>query len=165
MTRLTVFEATCCGVPQYLKRATGRQCVRCSRELAGVHVPVTRIAVKLFERRFVVRIQTGAKVTTLRPERRNPHRIGDVLDMRHWRGVAYRSPQVRIMGAVVIDYTPCTLFHDGYQIDGVRVAMTADLQRFAREDGFNSWAELQDWFTLRYVLPFQGWLTRWRPLR
>ena len=35
------------------------------------------------------------------------------------------------------------------------------LNRFAKQDGFDSWEEMRDWFKRRYGLPFEGVLITW----
>lgn len=39
----------------------------------------------------------------------------------------------------------------------------ADLERFANDDGFETWQDLVDFFHDHYALPFNGYLHRWLP--
>ena len=120
--------------------------------------------VKMISEEFVAPVLAGTKLVTIRPERHRPHQIGDVLDLRVWTGKAYRSRQRHVCFVEVIDYAQILLRTEGFELDRVFTPRPADLAKLAVEDGFADWNAMIEWFARRYVLPFSGFMTRWRPL-
>lgn len=121
-----------------------------------------KLTVKMVSREFVPQIRRGTKRSTIRPERKVPHQIGDVLDLRCWEGRPYWSKQKHVAYAEVIAYHPITIHREGFEIDGVFTPRPQDLERLAKLDGFRSWSALVAWFSKRYDLPFRGFFTEWR---
>jgi hypothetical protein len=122
------------------------------------------VSVKMISAQFVAKVRAGTKRQTVRPARKYPHKVGDVLDLREWSGRPYRSKQLAIIMARCTDYFSIRIFEDGYRVDGITTHRPQDLLAMARADGFESWAEMADWFAARYGLPFDGYVTAWRPL-
>lgn len=121
-----------------------------------------KVAVKMISREFVDKVVRGTKRMTIRPARKVPHQIGDVLDLRCWEGRPYWSGQIHLGLARVIAYYPITIRAEGFAMDGVFTPRPKDLQRLAKTDGFTSWAALLNWFGPLYSLPFDGFVTEWK---
>lgn len=123
------------------------------------------MTVLMFQKQFVTAVLSGRKRQTIRPKRKRPLRIGEVLSLRHWYDKAYRSPQVEF--ATV----KCTgTFDIEIRSPGIRIGLASRLKTdaawlddFARGDGFESWLEMREFFESRfgYGLPFQGVLIQW----
>jgi hypothetical protein len=112
----------------------------------------------LFQKRFIPPLLAGTKRQTIRPRRKRPIQIGERLSLRHWEDVAYRSPQVEVLTVEVIGVLPIKVFSDGIQINGGPVENgQTELDAFAHNDGFPSWAEMLAYFRFGgYGLPFEG---------
>jgi hypothetical protein len=113
----------------------------------------------MFRPRFVEPILAGTKTQTIRPNRKRPIAPGTKLSLRRWAGKAYRSPQVVIREVECIATFP--------------IEVRADLDVFARGDGFPSWDAMLQHFRSApqasrgnqvgsaYGLPFTGTLIQW----
>lgn len=112
----------------------------------------------LFQKRFVAPLLAGTKRQTIRPHRKRPIRIGDRLSLRHWGDTAYRSPQVEILAVEVIGVLPIEVYPSGIRVGGGELqSQKEELDAFARNDGFPSWAEMLCYFQFGgYGLPFEG---------
>lgn len=124
-----------------------------------------KVSVKMVSMEFVGKVRRGAKRMTIRPARKVPHEIGDILDLRHWSGRPYRSKQVHIGFARVIAYYPIMIRREGFEMDSVFSPRPKDLERLAKLDGFASWTAMIRWFEARYDLPLHGFVTEWKPIR
>ena len=121
----------------------------------------------MFHKRFVAPIQAGAKKQTIRPPRKRPIKVGDELSLRYWEGQGYRSPQIAILDTKCSGAFTIAVHKTGVLIGSGRgwIERPAELDEFARGDGFADWAEMQQWFSGEgrkdYVLPFMGVLIQW----
>lgn len=106
----------------------------------------------LFKNRFVERIAAGTKCQTIRPTRKREIKVGDMLDLRHWSGAPYRSPQIKICTAVCADVRPIS-------IDAL--LDEDELDQLARADGFDNSDAFLSFFADTHGLPFKGTLIRW----
>jgi len=124
------------------------------------------MAVLMFKPRFVRLVRSGVKQQTIRPVRKRPIEAGDALALRYWSGLPYRSPQVTIC------YATCTAVWD-IEIRGVDAGLSTcivngdELTPFqrstlARDDGFDDWAGMWDWFKANHGLPFKGVVISWK---
>lgn len=129
--------------------------------------------VRMVKHRFVELVRSRRKRHTIRPVPKRVPRVGDLLALREWSGRPYRSPQLHVLDTVIIDVGVVRIQTDG-------VAMTApngsllraagaqglwldgvDADRFARDDGFQDWSEMRDWFEREHALPFDGIIIYW----
>lgn len=128
----------------------------------------TMKVVVMFQRRFVDAIQKGVKTQTIRLFRKGRAiQPGDILSLRVWKGKARRSKQ-RIIREAVCLRTWKIGIGDGYVVIGEtqRIAgsanfQSANLNPFARRDGFRDWEEMREWFEKIHGLPFSGVLIEW----
>ncbi len=102
------------------------------------------------------------KFNTIRPRRVRPIKVGDKLYL--WERM--RSPARRKLGeAVCIDVRPITLCADRDIVCEGFHAIYGNHPwagvRFARSEGFESLAELFEFFEKAHGLPFSGDLIRW----
>lgn len=114
----------------------------------------------LFAAEFSPAIRAKTKRQTIRRDRKAAIFVGDCLELRQWEGVAYRSKQVEIDSVLCTKAAPIELTEEGAKI-GDNVQNLLGLELLAREDGFTSWAAMQDWFRANYGLPFKGILIGW----
>jgi hypothetical protein len=126
--------------------------------------------VLMFEQRFWEPVSAGAKRQTVRWPRALPIRPGDVLSLRRWEGVPYRSRQValcddqvaRAVREILID-----VGHGGMEgrpyvwIEGRTELNVREMDAFARADGFATAVELVGWHDAAHGLPFLGTLIEW----
>jgi len=142
---------------------------------------MSRRHVIMFQPRFAALVESGAKRQTIRPWRLRMIDVGDVVDLRTWTGLPYRSKQRRLREAMVCQKTPVLIsvmvtprFTDrtvriGYG-DSPALSGLA-LQAFATADGFTGPEEFFGFFTRAYAKPtrfgtalnFHGQLIRWQP--
>jgi hypothetical protein len=123
------------------------------------------MAVLMFQKRFAPLVKSGAKRQTIRPKRKHPIKPGDHLSLREWEGVAYRSKQVELGEARCKSAVPITVTNHFamVRLAGESYYWTGnkDADRFAQADGFDSLAEMIQWFDETHGLPFHGELIRW----
>lgn len=123
--------------------------------------------VLLFAPRFAPLVESGAKRQTIRGPRKRPVRPGDVLSLRAWEGVPYRSPQRLLRTAACESVAPVLIggrFNFGLEIEvaGVRLGLQARY-RFAKADGFLDVHDMRLWYEDNRAIPFEGVLIRWDP--
>lgn len=120
----------------------------------------------MFQHRFAEKVASGQKRQTIRPPRKDGKpvcRVGQMLSLRQWEGVAYRSKQVKLIedtpcvatGKVYLSTIGCVIIGDGMSLMG------DELEQFARADGFESHAEMFKYFEESHGLPFEGVLIQW----
>jgi len=122
----------------------------------------TTMHVLMFDQRFAGAVKSGQKTTTIRPKRKRPIRPGDELSLRSWSGKPYRSKQVelrrvrckRVTQILIEDY-PYRVAVNGEDLDGW------EREALAKGDGFAGKAEMRDYFTGVYGLPFEGEMIEW----
>lgn len=114
----------------------------------------------MFQPRFVPRITDGTKRTTIRGKARC--KPGDVLSLRQWTGLPYRSKQREILSTACTAVCAILIDADHIRVDNAyRITEQAQLDGYAQRDGFADWNEMVDWFTATHGLPFSGELIQW----
>jgi len=130
----------------------------------------------MFQPRFINGITAGTKTTTIRAKARcSP---GDVLSLRYWTGLPYRSKHGLIMDVacsavdrieirehylfLVRTYTtPLRPFYTEYFQEN-RLGEFHKMNQLAESDGFSGgWLEMKEWFAKTHGLPFEGALISW----
>lgn len=117
--------------------------------------------VLMFQEQFAVKVKAGTKRHTIRPIRKDGRRpiTGTVLSLRKWEGSPYRSKQIKLRKD-----TTCVSVKEVVVCDaGILVEGGADFEpdEMAKWDGFESFAQMKEWFENAYGLPFTGILIRW----
>jgi hypothetical protein len=122
----------------------------------------------MFQDRFAEAVRDGSKTQTIRKSARcSP---GDLLSLRRWSGLPYRSKQEVIVEARCISTATVEIwdiYGRGLTTVGGSGVYAEDL---AQADGFGSFDEMLDWFRGVHGapfggLPFCGWLIRWEVTR
>ncbi len=120
--------------------------------------------VRMFQPRFAELVQQGKKTRTIRPVPRRMPKAGDLLSLRCWEGLPYRSKQRILCAAVVVSVVPVVLAPAlsswDVLVDG-RLLTNEELADFARADGFACVADFMAFFQTGYGLPFLGVLIEW----
>lgn len=120
------------------------------------------MTVLLFEKRFWKPIVEGDKVHTIRRERKRAIKPGDLLSLRGWEGVAYRSRQRTLSDEICLNATRIWIDIHSVCIDGFnRICEPDDLERFAVSDGFECWAAMRAYNDFFRSLPFSGYFIQW----
>ncbi len=102
----------------------------------------------LFQDRFVELVRTGQKMQTIR---KKAHcKPGDKLSLRRWTGQPYRSKQEILREAVCVRVEECRIYDDEPDTS------TETGEMLARADGFDTLADMKDWFLKTHGLPFAG---------
>jgi hypothetical protein len=114
----------------------------------------------MFAAEFAPAILAKTKKQTIRRDRKAAIYVGDCLELRQWSDVAYRSKQVGIDAVLCTKAAPIELTEQGAKVAG-NTQNLLGLELLAREDGFQSWAAMKDWFRSNYGLPFKGILIGW----
>lgn len=126
--------------------------------------------VRMFQPRFAELVESKVKRQTIRKMPVRMPRIGDILSAREWTGKPYRSKQRELLR------TPFVGIY-GVHLNSVSLSMfnlagehpraisfcqsRSSRDCFARWDGFESWADLVEWFETIHALPFEGILHTW----
>jgi len=97
---------------------------------------------------FLDKIESGAKVQTIRSLRKYPIKEGEKLRL-WWKS---RSPKEgRFLGeSVCVKITPIVINEDHIKMGGVILDSLTALGYFARRDGFASWDEMTKYFRPRF---------------
>ena len=122
--------------------------------------------VRMFKPRFALLVQAGTKLSTIRPTPKREIRAGDVLDLRQWKGLPYRSKQRKLREAICTRVTPIRISLRGSVLIvwlGRKLLFETELEQLAQRDGFASAQEMFDWFEAEHGLPFAGVLIQWQP--
>jgi hypothetical protein len=128
--------------------------------------------VKTFKPEFADAVKNGTKRQTIRPmpaREQDCPQVGDILDARMWEGHPYRSKMrklrtgriVRLAKVQILPELPIVLHR--LQVEGLE-PVPADLDAFARADGFKDWPDMRAWFHREHGLPFTGILIQWDPI-
>lgn len=104
----------------------------------------------LFQDRFAELVRSRQKKQTIRKKARC--RPGDELSLRRWTGKPYRSKQETLLNTRCAEVL-CVIVDEG--------KTTPKGEAFAKADGFESLAEMQDWFHRTHGLPFHGEIIVW----
>lgn len=118
-----------------------------------------------FKQRFAAPILSGLKRQTIRADRRRHARPGEALQL--YTGMRTRHCRL-IARATCLDVSPITLiFRDGEGVvlEGLK-STYGDMDGFACADGFDSWADLSQFWRDNHpaVEVFDGVLIRWGDL-
>lgn len=129
---------------------------------------------KMFQPKFHDLVKEGKKLQTIRPKPKNPKylpQVGQDISLRKWTGKPYRSPQEVLASGEITSVEPVCIDRDAIKFPlrrrklGVHlITELKDLNRFAREDGFEDWQDLQQWFQDNHgpVARFRGVLIQWK---
>ncbi len=121
----------------------------------------------MFKPQFAALVSAGHKLTTIRPVRKRPIKVGDILSLRKWSGMPYRSKQVWLrtshcLRVQQIEFAGGAFFPwdftvtvDGHELNVIQKITLAAADGFA---GPNSMAR---WFKETHGLPFKGTLILW----
>lgn len=120
----------------------------------GQKKPKRRQFVRMFKPQFAPKVETGAKLQTVRPTpKRMPYR-GDIISLRTWTGAPYRSKQRILRTAMITEVAHVVITTFG-------VSITGDRDAFARADGFTDFTSMRQWFAEQHGLPFSGIVIYW----
>lgn len=129
----------------------------------------------MFKPSFEEAILERTKTSTVRPMRRRLPHPGDHLEARVWTGLPYRSKQRAFAVAPILRVTSCELFEtcvflypNPESSFAVAFHTPAELETFARQEGFPSWPSLCSWFASNHGATalqhgFGGCLIEWDP--
>jgi hypothetical protein len=119
----------------------------------------------MFQDRFVDKVRSGAKTTTIRTS--DWHiKPGTVLSLRRWTGKPYRSKQEILREAVCVSVEGIHISKIGCAVETIPGYSGGFTERghendIAKQDGFASFPDMVDWFEKNHGLPFDGYLIRW----
>ncbi|HLP07917.1 MAG TPA: ASCH domain-containing protein [Opitutaceae bacterium] len=117
--------------------------------------------VRLFKPQFAAPVVAGSKRQTVRPVPQRRPEAGDMLSLRTWSGLPYRSRQ-RILGETTIERVRDVTIHGTGQIEVAGCYLTTpEMEAFAKADGFADLEALLAWFRAEHGLPFTGILIEW----
>ena len=122
------------------------------------------MVVLMFDKRFFEAVANGTKRQTIRPARKRPIKVGDLLSLRRWEGAPYRTGHVilgeKVCSRVAHLWIGRTFKTPVVEIDGC-LLREDEWSRFVRDDGFASGTEFLDYFRATYGLPFKGVAIWW----
>lgn len=126
--------------------------------------------VYMFKPQFAQLVHKRKKRTTIRPKRKHPTKIGDVLSLREWTGKPYRSQQRTLTPNTFCIATHDVSMHEEpfsgggvyfvFELDG-KTQSIPEVEAIAKDDGFKDGFEMWKWFKETHGLPFRGDLIRW----
>ncbi len=115
-----------------------------------------------FQARFADAVESGQKRQTIRRVWKRPIKQGDTLYL--YAGMRTKRCR-KLMTADCLSVRPVTIDVAHYVFRHTIVAGKYGgydhLNRFAKQDGFDSWEEMRDFFKRKYELPFDGVLITW----
>jgi hypothetical protein len=117
--------------------------------------------VRLFQPRFALMVEDGTKRQTIRPFPRRIPVAGDVISCRAWTARPYNSPQRILRVSPILYVVSVKIGIDRCECAGIPVP---DLDSFAKNDGFQGWADMRSWFIQNHDMVrsyFHGILIRW----
>ncbi|MBN8246229.1 MAG: ASCH domain-containing protein [Verrucomicrobia bacterium] len=129
---------------------------------------------KALQDRFVDAVRAGDKITTIRPlSMRNAiPEAGELIRFYRWTGRPYRSKQAVVGCFRITKCMPVVVsracISTPVQRPGWKETMMATVGRFEdvyRDEGFQSWNDLIEWFRKHHGLPFTGMMIGWDPAR
>jgi len=117
-----------------------------------------------FQQRFVPKILSGEKTHTIRAERANPDKAGNVLHL--YTGLRTKKARL-LMRTICVKVESVEIDACGHEcncdpfvaIDGVELS-ESEREAFAKRDGFESFDEMLDFWAGR--LPFRGHIIHWQ---
>jgi hypothetical protein len=113
-----------------------------------------------FQARFAPAVADGTKRQTIRARGKRRHaRPGDQLQL--YTGMRTKTCR-KLRDAVCHDACSILIEADKvFTFHPQEILLGAALERLARYDGFQSWAEMRAWFDQVHGLPFSGVMIRW----
>ena len=117
------------------------------------------------QQRFSHKILDGKKVHTIRPVRKRLIYPGDILDLRQWYALPYRSKQQKIAEKECVSVQPIHInetFSDFMFLIGSHKLTKDEWPQFSRNDGFDCTTDMLDFFRETHGLPFNGILITWK---
>lgn len=121
----------------------------------------------MFQPRFAELVRSGEKTQTIRTRPKRMPEPGDIIDCRQWEGRPYGSPQVKLGEHEITGVFTLALTDSVIGINGAVWNLATDARSgfdgFARQDGFEDWADMVRWFRETHDLPFSGILIDWKP--
>jgi hypothetical protein len=120
----------------------------------------------MFQDRFAPKVESGEKRHTIRPPRKHPIKAGDILYLKAWTGLPYRSKTRALRKPVIcLLVRKVSIGIDGksrsYLALGGRRLSRGAWDDMARLDGFSGYREMLIWFIKTHGLPFEGVLYEW----
>lgn len=115
-----------------------------------------------FQKQFAEAVESGNKCQTIRAYRKDGRdpKVGDTLYLYY----GMRTTQCRKLGeAECSDVRGILIQRPWIQIVSDDPALPADPDMIARDDGFQDFGAMLDWFEKTHGLPFNGILIRWEP--
>lgn len=121
--------------------------------------------VLMFQPQFADLVAEGSKIQTVRPPRKQPFEPGEIISARKWSGVAYRSPQIEIAqirilnlihGVTISEHgieTQGTFLEGQWVDDAWEPTEPFEVHQFAKDDGFQDWPKMREWFRRTHALP------------
>jgi uncharacterized protein YqfB (UPF0267 family) len=114
-----------------------------------------------FQPQFVDLIRKGEKKQTIRRKRKIQIKAGDKLFL--YTGMRTKNCQ-KIIEADCKSVQEVKIDSAGIKskwYPNMDAYMIHSPDFFAKQDGFNNWEEMRDWFDNRYGLPFRGVVIKW----
>lgn len=117
-----------------------------------------------FQKRFAPAIRSGAKRGTIRARRKNGYvpKVGEMISLyTGMRSIAcelLRHVKVKAITPIVVNTTDGDF--DGVVLDGVVLGREAAL-KLAKDDGFESLADMAAFFSEAHGDSFSGYLIQW----
>jgi uncharacterized protein YqfB (UPF0267 family) len=119
----------------------------------------------LFRHRFQRPILNGTKTQTIRRPRKRPLKAGEVVSLREWQTLPYRSPQIEIGTARIyqISHVVLDLVREEMRVelDGVNLGELGQLESFAIADGFRDVRDMARHWAVHKGFPFVGVCYHW----
>ena len=117
----------------------------------------------LFKDQFASLVRTGSKVQTIRPVRERVIEVDDVLSLRTWVGLPYRSKQRHLRDGICTSVLPILIRSmDDVVLNG-QALTPMGITMLAKADGFDNAGEFERWFKEQHDLPFKGIMISWCP--
>lgn len=116
----------------------------------------------MFQTRFAHLIKTGVKRQTIRPIPKRKQDIpkkGQEESWRMWTGRPYHSKQEELAQVKIVKVNRVCIRKGSYMMSGITWKASrypSMANQFARNDGFDNWTALREWFERNHTLPFNG---------
>lgn len=112
------------------------------------------------EKRFEFLILEGKKSQTVRKSCR--FKVGEVISLRQWTGLPYRSKQKKICWVSIRSIQKCRVSPLCVSVMDKGLPPTiVKLDAFAQADGFLNPFDMICWLARTHALPFDGFLIKW----
>jgi hypothetical protein len=113
-----------------------------------------------FKAQFAEAVELGAKCRTIRAPRKDGRRpkAGDKLQL--YTGMRQKGCR-KLRDAVCSSVHAVTIDESGVQVEGIPLTVP-QAAKFARADGFTTYADMASFFKETHGLPFSGLLIQWQ---